>query len=309
MRKQLKNNRYNFSFYTQSSILFLFFIIIILCINTKPIIAHPSYFTPAPPSGASNGDKNIDYQYIIYTIDTDSCYMFDWGDGTFSDWLKVGKTDTYITQFHSWSSYGEYEVRIKHKNEYLLESSWSKPLVITIEIPSDLDNDGWINSIEQSYETDPNNPDDYPIDTDNDGTPDFNSPDGNYIGDLNDDNDILTDEIENNLGSNPQNNNDILLFENNKYCLIDTNDDGKSDIFYNLETGDKSKISYEDGVMYLDIDFDGKKDHIYDGSLTKIDEFPWLQVITGIFFFVIVIVFLLFKLEIIYFYDEYVIEE
>ncbi len=308
MRTYLKKNRNKFFSFSLYSMLF-FSIIIMIYISSIPILAHPSYFTPAPPSGASNGDKNTGYQYIIYTIDTDSYYMFDWGDGTFSDWIKVGKNDTYIVKSHSWSSYGEYEVKIKHKNEYLLESSWSKPLFITIEIPSDLDNDGWINSIEQSYETDPNDPDDYPIDTDNDGIPDFDSQDGNYIGDLNDDNDVLSDEIEKNIGSNPQNNNDIIIIEDNKYCFVDTNEDGKSDIFYNLQTGQKSKILYENGKMYIDIDFDGEKDHIYDGSFKKIDEFPWLQVITGILFLVVVIVFVLIKLEIIYFYDEYVIEE
>jgi len=72
-------------------------------------------------------------------------------------------------------------------------------------IDTDDDNDGYSDGMETSYGTDTKNPNSYPTDTDNDGIPDENSQDGKYVGDVDDDDDSLTDTIEINLGSNPRN--------------------------------------------------------------------------------------------------------
>lgn len=69
---------------------------------------------------------------------------------------------------------------------------------------SDDDNDGYSDDMELSYKTDPANFNYYPSDIDNDGVPDDSSSDGKYLGDEDDDNDGLSDITENKLGSNPK---------------------------------------------------------------------------------------------------------
>ena len=80
--------------------------------------------------------------------------MFDWGDGTYSEWIVLGESDPYISQTHSWSDYGEYEVRVKYKNAYLKESPWSSPLIVIMAPHADADKDGLSNEIEESFEHD-----------------------------------------------------------------------------------------------------------------------------------------------------------
>ena len=72
-------------------------------------------------------------------------------------------------------------------------------------VDTDDDNDGYSDGMESSYGTNTVDPDDYPTDTDGDGIPDEGSPDGRYTGDIDDDDDGLIDEIETKLGSNSKN--------------------------------------------------------------------------------------------------------
>ncbi len=47
-------------------------------------------YKPSRPIGSSSGNINEEYTYISSTIDPDEdvlYYLFDWGDGTSSDWL------------------------------------------------------------------------------------------------------------------------------------------------------------------------------------------------------------------------------
>ncbi len=75
-------------------------------------------------------------------------------------------------------------------------------------VDTDDDNDGYSDDMELSYGTDAKDSNDYPTDTDADGVPDNVSPDGKYAGDVDDDDDSLTDTIEISLGSNPQDGSD-----------------------------------------------------------------------------------------------------
>jgi nitrous oxidase accessory protein NosD len=77
-------------------------------------------------------------------------------------------------------------------------------------VDTDDDNDGYSDEMEESYATDPKNPNSYPLDTDKDGIPNDDSPDGKFIGDEDDDNDGLSDSIETELGSNTTNAQDVL---------------------------------------------------------------------------------------------------
>lgn len=72
----------------------------------------------------------------------------------------------------------------------------------------DDDNDGYSDEVELSYGTNMLDKNSYPTDTDGDKVPDENSPDGKYQGDIDRDDDGLPNTIENQLGSNPVNSTD-----------------------------------------------------------------------------------------------------
>jgi hypothetical protein len=75
-------------------------------------------------------------------------------------------------------------------------------------IDTDDDNDGYSDEVELSYGTNQKDKNSYPEDTDGDKVPDENSPDGLYQGDIDRDDDGLLNTIEIQLGSNPTNSTD-----------------------------------------------------------------------------------------------------
>ena len=293
----------------------LFFSLIFLfgCNNNIAIAGYSGYI-PSSPIGNSTGDINIDHTYIIYTSDIGSFWMFDWGDGNFSDWIEVKVSDTTISESHSWNSYGIYEVRVKHRSSIIGESTWSDPLVVTIAIPPDLDDDGYTNDLEEAYGKNPNDPDDYPLDTDGDGTPDDDSADGSYTGDLDDDNDGLSDINEESFGSNSLDDSDVttLVIGQTIYYLVDTDDGGNGNILYNTQTESPTNTNFENGKIYLDTSGDGSWDFTFQNGIVESykDPFPWLYVIIAVIITVVIILLILFKMGIFYLYEEeYVVEE
>jgi hypothetical protein len=58
--------------------------------------------------------------------------LFDWGDGTSSDWSGPIESGEEFNASHTWSSKGNYEIKVKAKDIYGAESSWSDPLPITM---------------------------------------------------------------------------------------------------------------------------------------------------------------------------------
>jgi nitrous oxidase accessory protein len=75
-------------------------------------------------------------------------------------------------------------------------------------VDTDDDNDGYSDELELSYGTDQKDKNSYPKDTDDDKVPDKNSPDGKYQGDVDRDDDGLLNTIEIQLESNPENGTD-----------------------------------------------------------------------------------------------------
>jgi parallel beta-helix repeat protein len=76
-------------------------------------------------------------------------------------------------------------------------------------IDRDDDNDGYPDDLELSYGTNPKDSNDFPTDTDGDKVPDYDSPDGKYLGDVDRDGDGLLNTIEIQLGSDPANSSDV----------------------------------------------------------------------------------------------------
>ena len=288
------------------SVLFLFILILLLSFNSSA-----SSYIPYPPKGSESGDIDTEYEYTINTIEAGSKWMFDWGDGTYSDWIVLEESESFISQTHSWSEYGEYQVRIKYKPALRDESPWSSPLTVTISAPTDIDEDGWLNQIEEAYGKDPTDPNDFPLDTDKDGLPDEASLDGTYTGDTDDDADGLVDSIEDSLGSNSKNYNDIetIFVENKLFYIVDTDSDGTGDVLYDIQDNTKTKIKSQDGSLYLDIDADGAWEYTYNGDLFVYTPFPWLQVIIGAVGVILIILGILVKTGFIYLYEEEVVVE
>jgi len=290
----------------------IFFIFFLFSLNCSLVKAGSGY-VPNPPNGTTFGDINIEYEYYFYSSSMGSSWMFDWGDGNYSNWIEVKEINSYISRNYSWNSYGEYNVRIKQKNIYNQESQWSLPLLVSIAIPTDLDKDGWNNEIEESYNKNPQDPNDYPLDTDSDGIPDEDSDDGIFIGDLDDDGDGLSDLIEESLGSDKKISSDIktISIKGNIYFLIDKDSNGYYDLFYDSKADLQTNTGFDGGKIFLDVDNDSLWEYTYyNGVISEYEEdFPWFYLIILIIVIPIVLVLILFKMGILFFYEEEYIEE
>ena len=82
---------------------------------------------PLQPSinGPSNGKPDIEYTFTTSATDPDGdslSYMWDWGDGNFSEWLDTNEA-TY-----TWTYEDNFEVRVMTEDEHGGESDWSDPL-------------------------------------------------------------------------------------------------------------------------------------------------------------------------------------
>ncbi len=109
----------------------LTFLISIFDLESMFVVSGSS-FTPASPEGPAAGFIGIEYEFIIYTTNPDSEWMFDWGDGTYSDWISLEDTASSIKLSHSWLSAGNYQVRVNYKNDYFTDGVWSETTDILI---------------------------------------------------------------------------------------------------------------------------------------------------------------------------------
>lgn len=102
------------------------------------VLAKDSSYIPAAPSGPTAGLTTIDYDYAISTTNPDAHWMFDWGDGTYSDWVSLIGSEDYVVQSHNWSSPGIYNVRVNYRSPYF-EEIWSPSLEVNITEPNETD--------------------------------------------------------------------------------------------------------------------------------------------------------------------------
>ena len=91
---------------------------------------------PEAPTGNETGSPGEIYEYSLRKIkDPDGdrlSYMWDWGDGTSSQWIQAPKTGVYLSAEHNWTEEGTYEVRVKAMDMYGAEGEWSDPLVVSM---------------------------------------------------------------------------------------------------------------------------------------------------------------------------------
>lgn len=90
---------------------------------------------PMRPSGRESGNTNEEYTYSTTSYDPDNddlWYRWDWGDGSYSDWIGPYSSGETCEINHSWKKRGDYEIRVQSKDEYDLKSSWSDPYIVTM---------------------------------------------------------------------------------------------------------------------------------------------------------------------------------
>ncbi|UCF12823.1 MAG: PKD domain-containing protein [Thermoplasmatales archaeon] len=93
---------------------------------------------PDTPEGPASGEIGVEYNYSTSTVDPNSDlvkFCFDWDDGpvSWTDWVGSGEEASLN---HIWQTPGTYEVKVKARDEYGLDSEWSNSLLVTIEAPA-----------------------------------------------------------------------------------------------------------------------------------------------------------------------------
>ncbi len=129
--------------------------------------------------------------------------------------------------------------------------------------------------------------------------------------------DGLSDIYEDFLGSNANNSSDVLKIEisNSTFLLVDTNSDNFFEIIFNPLKNKYDNVCYVDGILHIDINNDNEWDYTYNNEIKPFEknsfEIPWLFVVIGsIIIVILLVIFLLFKLGVLYTYEEeYVVEE
>jgi len=90
---------------------------------------------PQTPDGPSSGKINTEYPYKTSAVDPNDnqlYYLFDWDDGTYSEWLGPFASGAQVTVKHTWNTKGNYQIKVKAKNTEEIESEWSDPLSVSM---------------------------------------------------------------------------------------------------------------------------------------------------------------------------------
>ncbi len=91
---------------------------------------------PNTPSGPANGKTRTEYTYSVSTTDLDGddlYYLIDWDDGTYSGWKGPFASGTTGLAAHKWNNQGKYQIKVKARDTYGVESEWSNSLLVTIQ--------------------------------------------------------------------------------------------------------------------------------------------------------------------------------
>jgi len=99
-----------------------------------------SYAQNSPPdkpeiSGPNSGKISEEYSYVIVTNEPENdevSYYIDWGDGSMDDWTMMLPSGEEYNVTHIWGEEGDYEIKVKAKDQYGDESPWSDPFSITM---------------------------------------------------------------------------------------------------------------------------------------------------------------------------------
>ena len=119
-----------------------------------PVISSYPPATPAAPTGTAEAAPGMEHDFSATTIDPEGeniFYMFDWDDGTNSDWIGPYSSGQTGTASKSWPDAGSYEVKVKAKDIFDRESGWSAPLMVARYVRGDCNDDGVIDIADAVY--------------------------------------------------------------------------------------------------------------------------------------------------------------
>ena len=90
---------------------------------------------PSLPSGPTSGKVGVDYTFSTSSTDPDSdaqlYYQWSWGDEE-SAWLGPYTSGQSVQTIHKWLAAGDYQVKVKVKDNYGAISAWSDPITVQI---------------------------------------------------------------------------------------------------------------------------------------------------------------------------------
>jgi hypothetical protein len=90
---------------------------------------------PDAPDGPSYGVPEEKYEFSASTTDPEDgqiFYLFDWGDGEYSEWLGPFNSGETVTVSHTWYDLGDYNIRVRARDEWGSVSKWSDIKVFPI---------------------------------------------------------------------------------------------------------------------------------------------------------------------------------
>jgi len=90
---------------------------------------------PDAPEGPASGKINEEHIFNASTTDPDGdklYYLFDWGNGEFSGWIGPYTSGATAQASYTWTEKGDYEIKVKAKDEHGVQGDWSDPLPISM---------------------------------------------------------------------------------------------------------------------------------------------------------------------------------
>jgi hypothetical protein len=90
---------------------------------------------PETPEGSTTGKINEEHIFTTVTSDPDGdkiYYLFDWGNEDYSGWLGPYNSGEIVEASYIWTDKGDYEIKVKAKDEHGVQSEWSDPLPISM---------------------------------------------------------------------------------------------------------------------------------------------------------------------------------
>ena len=107
---------------------------LIVSISLPTIDDYPS--EPVLLSGTIEGVNGTKYMYTIKATDPHGYrvqYRCDFGEGPISNWTSLVFSGSQSVFAHRWVTPGNFSVRFQALNEYKLHSSWSSPILVSIQ--------------------------------------------------------------------------------------------------------------------------------------------------------------------------------
>ena len=90
---------------------------------------------PLRPSGQISGQIGETYEYTTSTIDPNDepvWYMWQWGEGSTSEWIGPFASGEMANASHTWTRKNVYDIRVKAKDASGEQSTWSEPLSVSM---------------------------------------------------------------------------------------------------------------------------------------------------------------------------------